>query len=62
VQINGKRRAEHEFSLDASQEDVENIVRNNIPELQKHLENLEIAKIIYVSGKIVNIVGKNLDI
>lgn len=62
VQINGKRRAEHEFAVDASQEDVENIVKNTIPEVSKHLENFEIAKIIYIPGKIVNIVGKSLDI
>ena len=61
VQINGKRRTEHKFSIDASQEDVENIAKNDIPEIKKHLANFEIARIIYVSGKIVNIVGKSLD-
>ncbi len=61
IQINGKRRADYEFAIDASQDDVENIIKNEVPELKKHLENLEIAKIIYVPGKIVNIVGKPLD-
>ncbi len=61
IQINGKRRAEYEFATDASQDDVENIINNELVSTVKHLENLEIAKIIYVPGKIVNIVGKTLD-
>lgn len=61
IQVNGKRRADYSFRVDASQGDVEKIVQEEVPELTKHLENLEISKIIYVPGKIVNIVGKNLD-
>jgi len=61
IQINGKRRADYDFQTDASQDDVENIVLNEVKELEQHLKNLDIAKIIYVPGRIVNIVGKQLD-
>ncbi len=52
VQINGKKAKVIVVSKDASQEEVFEIAKNNIEELQ----NIEIKKIIYITGKILNIV------
>lgn len=55
VAINGKTRTELEFALDASQADIEQIVLNN-EIVQKWLEGKTPKKIIFVKGKMINIV------
>jgi leucyl-tRNA synthetase len=55
VAINGKTRTELEFALDASQADVEQIVLAN-EIVQKWLEGNAPKKIIFVKGKMINIV------
>ena len=55
VQINGKMRGKVTMAMDASQDDAVEAAKadNNI---SSHLENKEIRKVIYVPGKILNIV------
>ena len=55
VQVQGKLRATHEFSSDASQEEIKQTVVN-LPSIQKYIEGTEIKKIIIIPQKIVNIV------
>ncbi|MES2477804.1 MAG: leucine--tRNA ligase [Bacteroidota bacterium] len=55
VAINGKTRTELEFALDASQQDIESIVLAN-EVVQKWLEGNAPKKIIFVKGKMINIV------
>ncbi len=55
VQVNGKVRAQLTISADATEEEVKNLVRE-LPELQKWIEGKDIKKLIYVKGKIVNVV------
>ncbi len=56
VQVNGKVRAEITIASDASKEEViaAGLAHENV---QKHLENKEPAKTIYVPGRILNFVG-----
>ena len=55
VQIKGKLRATHEFTVDTSEEEIKQVAIN-LPAIVKHLEGAEIKKIIIVPQKIVNIV------
>jgi leucyl-tRNA synthetase len=55
VAINGKTRTELEFALDASQADIEQVVMAN-EVVQKWLEGKAPKKIIFVKGKMINIV------
>jgi leucyl-tRNA synthetase len=55
VSINGKVRANIEISLDASASDVEELVLNN-ETVQKWLAGKPHKKIIYVKGRMVNVV------
>lgn len=55
VQVQGKLRTTHEFSSDASQEEIKQTVVN-LPAIQKYIEGTEIKKIIIIPQKIVNIV------
>ncbi|MGI6394471.1 MAG: leucine--tRNA ligase [bacterium] len=55
VQINGKLRDRLTFSANATKEEVEKAVRAR--DYSKYLNSKEIKKIIYVPGKLVNIVG-----
>ena len=55
VSVNGKLRTTIEISLDASQEQVESIALAN-EVIQKWLEGKTPKKIIYVKGKMVNVV------
>lgn len=55
VAINGKTRTELEFALDASQADIEQIVLAN-EVVQKWLEGKAPKKIIFVKGRMINIV------
>jgi leucyl-tRNA synthetase len=55
VQVNGKLRDRITFSADVTKEDVEKTVRSK--DYSKFLNSGEIRKIIYVPGKLINIVG-----
>lgn len=55
ISVNGKLRTTIQISLDAPQEDVERIVLSN-DVIQKWLEGKPHKKIIYVKGKMVNVV------
>jgi len=55
VSINGKMRTTITISLDATQEEVENIVLNN-DIIQKWIDSKRPKKIIFVKGKMVNVV------
>ena len=55
VAINGRTRTEMTISLEASQADVEAMVLSDIT-VQKWLDGKPPKKIIYVKGKMVNIV------
>lgn len=55
VAVNGKTRTELEFAMDASQADIEQIVLNN-EIVQKWLEGKAPKKIIFVKGKMINVV------
>ncbi len=57
VQINGKLRDKLTVSPDASREEIETLVKENSEKYVKFLKSGEIKKIIYVPGKLVNVVG-----
>lgn len=56
VAINGKTRLELAISLDATQEEVEEIVLSNTT-VKKWLEGKSLKKLIYVKGKMINVVA-----
>jgi leucyl-tRNA synthetase len=55
ISVNGKLRTTIEISLDMPQDDVEKIVLSN-EVIQKWMEGKPHKKIIYVKGKMVNVV------
>lgn len=55
IQVKGKLRATHEFSVSDSEDDIKNTA-TNIPAVTKHIGGATIKKIIIVPKKIVNIV------
>lgn len=57
VQINGKMRGEATVSPEASESDVL-VVAKQDTNVAKYLENTEITKIIYVPGRIINLIIK----
>ena len=57
VQVNGKVRGKIEVSTDASNEEMENLAKNN-ENVIKNIEGKEIVKVIVVPKKLVNIVIK----
>jgi len=57
VQINGKKRGEIEIKKDASQEDAIEAA-NAVDKIQKNLDGKNIIKVIFVPGRILNIVAK----
>lgn len=57
VQVNGKMRGSFEIAKDSAKEVVEKNALE-LPNVQKHLENMNIVKVIIVPNKIVNIVVK----
>ena len=57
IQINGKVRGFYEAEKDAEQKEIIEAVKE-IPNINKYLENKDIIKIIYVKGKIINIIIK----
>lgn len=57
ISINGKKRTELNVSLTASQDEIENIVSGN-EVIKKWLEGKPPDKVIYVKGKMINIVVK----
>lgn len=55
VQVNGKLRAKLEVSKDTSKEEIEKLALSDTS-VQKHLDNKKPTKVIYVPGRLVNIV------
>jgi leucyl-tRNA synthetase len=55
VQVNGKVRTNIEVDVDISEEELKELVMKNIT-VQKWVEQKEVKKFIYITGKIVNIV------
>ena len=55
VSINGKLRTQINIDLNATQEQVQEIVLAN-PVVQKWMESKPLKKLIYVKGKMVNVV------
>ncbi|MEP7257983.1 MAG: class I tRNA ligase family protein [Flavitalea sp.] len=55
VSVNGKMRTQADLSLQATQQEVEELVMNN-PIILKWLEGKPPKKIIYVKGKMINVV------
>ena len=55
IAINGKTRGELNIALDAGQEEVETLVLGN-ESIRKWLEGKTVKKLIYVRGKMINIV------
>ncbi|MGL4859778.1 MAG: class I tRNA ligase family protein, partial [Enterobacteriaceae bacterium] len=56
VQVNGKIRAKITVAADASQEQVEALAKEQ-PGVAKYLEGQSIRKVIYVAGKLLNLVA-----
>ena len=56
VQVNGKVRAKISASVDITESDANEIAMDD-PGVQKHTQGLEIRKVIYVPGKLLNIVA-----
>ncbi|MFQ3235740.1 MAG: leucyl-tRNA synthetase [Paraglaciecola sp.] len=56
VQVNGKVRAKITVSADASDEQVKDLGRNE-PNVQQFLDEKTVRKIIYIPGKLLNIVA-----
>ena len=55
IQINGKVRKKIEVSDDISQKDLEKHILS-LDEIIKYTKNCKVKKIIYIKGKLVNIV------
>jgi len=55
VQINGKKRGEIEISIDAEQKEVEQKAFN-VENVIRAINDNTIKKVIYVPGKILNVV------
>jgi leucyl-tRNA synthetase len=56
VQINGKLRAIIQIGTDASQDEALKIAFKNL-EVQKYMQKQEVSRVIYVPGKILNIIS-----
>jgi leucyl-tRNA synthetase len=57
VQVNGKLRGRFEVATDISQEEAKDQALK-LESVEKHLEGKQIKKVIYVPGRLVNIVVK----
>lgn len=57
VQVNGKLRDTIKIKIDEEENIVKDLALNS-PNTIRHLENLQVIKIIYIKNKIVNIVAK----
>ena len=57
VQVNGKLRGSVKIDKGLSNEEIENIAKNE-ENVQKHIEGKDIVKVIVIPNRIVNIVVK----
>ena len=57
VQVSGKMRGQLELSQSATQDEAVSLAQAHA-EIAKHLEGKTIVKVIYVPGRILNIVAK----
>jgi leucyl-tRNA synthetase len=55
IQVNGKMRGMVEAKIDADEEEIKNMALN-MSEIQKWVDGKEIKKVIFVKGKVINIV------
>jgi leucyl-tRNA synthetase len=55
VQVNGKLRDRIEAPTDASREQLESLARER-PNVARHLDGHEVAKVVVVPGRLVNFV------
>ncbi|MFA4873187.1 MAG: class I tRNA ligase family protein [Patescibacteria group bacterium] len=58
IQIDGKKRGVAEVSRDAGEEEVY-AAANALPEIQKYLKGKEVARKVYVKGKLLNLVTQD---
>ncbi len=58
VQVNGKLRGEVEIPVNAGKDEAFEMART-VPRVQRHLDGKEIVKVIFVPGKILNIIVKS---
>ncbi len=57
VQVNGKVRSQLSMPRDADKEEVERAALED-PKVKRHIEGKEVKKVIYVPGRLVNVVAK----
>lgn len=55
IQINGKFRGVIECSIDINQNELQKKIQE-LPEIKKWIENIEIKKVIFIKGKLINLV------
>jgi leucyl-tRNA synthetase len=58
VQINGRKKIIISASKDATQKEIEELVKNN-PKINRELTKKSIAKTIYIKNKLINFVILN---
>ena len=56
VQVNGKRRGKLDIAADMDEESVKSAALADV-NVQKHLEGLTIRKVVFIPGKLVNVVA-----
>jgi leucyl-tRNA synthetase len=57
ISVNGKKRTELNITLEATQQDIETMVKEN-DVIRKWLEGKDPDKVVYVKGKMINVVVK----
>jgi leucyl-tRNA synthetase len=57
ISVNGKKRTELNITLEATQQDIETLVKDN-DVIRKWLEGKDPDKVVYVKGKMINVVVK----
>ena len=55
IQVNGKLRSEIKVDSNSKEEDIKDMALNE-EKILKHIQNQKVRKVIYVSGRLVNIV------
>lgn len=55
IQVNGKLRANIDINIETTEQDIKDMVLN-LDNVKKYIDNQEIKKVIYIKGKVFNIV------
>ena len=58
LQVNGKVRGRLDVPAEIGEEEAKATALAN-PNVQRHLEGLQVVKVLYVPGRLVNIVAKS---